>query len=63
MLAMDNKIKDSEACTKRQKRQQSEKVIEVGFVAGVGIAATYNSILGNAKRECNGEFEILESKL
>lgn len=37
---------------------------QVGYTAGVGIAATYNKILQDAEAECGspGKFKVLESK-
>jgi hypothetical protein len=34
----------------------------VGYTAGIGVGATYNKLLGDAKKECNGEFKVLDSK-
>lgn len=36
------------------------KDVNFGYRAGVGIAATYNKILGDAKKDCGGELSILE---
>ncbi len=35
---------------------------KVGYSAGIGMGATYNKLLTEAKEECEGEFKILESK-
>lgn len=35
---------------------------EIGYSAGVGMNATYNHIVGEAKEKCSGKFEILESQ-
>jgi hypothetical protein len=37
-------------------------ITNVGYVAGVGIGSTYNKILADAKEECSGEFNVLESE-
>ena len=36
--------------------------VNVGYAAGIGVAVTYNKLLGDAKNSCNGEFKILDSK-
>lgn len=36
--------------------------VEVNYRAGIGVNATYNKILGDAKARCYGEFSILEKK-
>ena len=35
---------------------------QVGYSAGVGMNATYNHIVGEAKEKCSGKFKILESQ-
>lgn len=35
---------------------------KVGYSAGIGMGATYNKLLTEAKEECEGEFKVLESK-
>lgn len=37
-------------------------VVEVGYAAGVGMAVTYNKLLGDVKAGCDGEVTILDSK-
>lgn len=44
------------------KSSLSEKKTDVYRVAGVGINATYNKLLSDAKGECKGEFKLLESE-
>jgi len=41
---------------------EKQAVIDVGYTAGIGIGATYNKILSDAKGQCDGEFKILDSK-
>ncbi len=36
--------------------------IKVGYAAGVGMNATYNKLLSDAKAGCENEFAVLESK-
>lgn len=36
--------------------------VEVNYSAGIGLGVTYNKLLTEAKRKCDGEFKILESK-
>ena len=42
--------------------EKLEDVIEVNYIAGIGLAATYNKILSDAEKSCIGVFKILESK-
>lgn len=49
------------ACSARIEREGKEPIVDVGYSAGVGIGATYNSILQDAKADCDGVFKILES--
>ena len=43
--------------------KSAEKVESIGYSAGVGVNATYNKILGDAKAECDsGDFKIIDSK-
>ena len=35
-------------------------IIEIGYQAGIGVAATYNKILQDAKNRCTGKFSIIE---
>mgnify|MGYP000754139996 CR=1 FL=1 len=36
--------------------------VNVGYAAGIGVAVTYNKLLGDAKSACHGVFKILDSK-
>lgn len=47
MKDMDDKIEDD---------------VETAYVAGVGVAVTYNKILRDAESSCKGVFKILESQ-
>lgn len=52
------------ACIKKSAERHSdpnEKIPSYGYIAGVGIGATYNHILEEAKNKCNGEFKVIES--
>lgn len=35
---------------------------EVGYAAGIGAAMTYNRLVDDAQKECDGRFKILESQ-
>lgn len=49
------------ACVEKAKRDP-KPIIDVGYVAGIGSAVTYNKLLSDAKAECSGEFKVLDSK-
>ena len=49
------------ACVEKAKREK-KPIIDVGYAAGVGVAVTYNKLLGDAKAGCDGEFKVLDSK-
>ena len=51
----DKVLKDAERVVK-----DIPPTIEIGYRVGVGMGATYNKILGEAKKDCRGEFSILE---
>lgn len=59
------KIKDdaakSLACVNAAEREK-KPIIDVGYTAGIGMNATYNKILADAKRACSGTFKVLDSK-
>lgn len=50
------------ACSEEAKSRANKPIVNVGYTAGVGIAATYNKILGEAKNDCRGEFKILDGQ-
>lgn len=50
------------ACLDNALSAGKKPIVDVGYTAGVGIAATYNKILSDAKNGCSGDFKILESK-
>lgn len=52
----------SDACYKKLLEDREKAMPAVRYTAGVGINATYNKILADAKTACNGEFKILDSK-
>lgn len=41
-------------------QEKGSPVVKYGYRADVGLAATYNKILGDEKEICRGEFAILE---
>lgn len=47
---------------KNNRLKEEVKRTEVGYSAGIGIGATYNKLLTDSKKECEGEFKVLESK-
>jgi hypothetical protein len=64
-----NAIKQSIQCLDKTTGECSNSALEkaktranVSYVAGVGALTTYNSLLQDAKKECSGTFEVLESK-
>lgn len=50
-----------EDCVKKYKDEHPPQV-DVGYIAGTGIASNYNQILLKAKSGCKGELKILEGK-
>ena len=48
------------ACVNNAEREK-KPIIDIGYAAGIGVAVTYNKLLGDAKDACSGEFKILES--
>lgn len=59
------------ACLEKVQSDTKKPFIDVGYAAGVGVAVTYNKLLGDAKAACDkdisirfskGEFKILDSK-
>lgn len=42
-------------------KDPNEKISSYGYIAGVGVGATYNHILEDARGKCNGEFKVIES--
>lgn len=58
----DQAIKAEMACVDKISKTADKPVVRTGYTAGVGMNATYNKILGDAKAGCSGEFTILESK-
>jgi hypothetical protein len=67
-------IKELEACIETEDLENLMKCAEktlhedlitdvkVAYVSGIGLGSTYNKLLTDAKKNCNGEFKILESK-
>jgi hypothetical protein len=49
------------ACAKRAERKV-EPIVEVGYVAGIGSEATYNRLVSDEQKKCQGKFKILEGK-
>lgn len=47
---------------KSDRLSERVKHAKVGYSAGIGMGATYNKLLAEAREECDGEFKILESK-
>jgi hypothetical protein len=52
---------DSKSCIEDGKKNPKHR-IDVGYVAGIGAAVTYNKLLNDAKAECHGDFKVLDSK-
>ncbi len=48
-------------CSK-ESMEKAKTEANVSYVAGVGPLATYNKILQDSQKACEGEFKILESK-
>lgn len=61
-LAITNASQEVECLEKARHELTGKTIVDVGYRAGVGLAVTYNKILGEAKNDCKGEFSILESK-
>jgi hypothetical protein len=50
------------ACSKELFGKGENPIVTVHTIAGVGVNATYNKILGEAKMGCSGKIEVLDSK-
>jgi len=70
-MAIKNEDADKKiACLEKTQSDAKKPIIDVGYAAGVGVAVTYNKLLGDAKAACDsdssrfskGEFKVLESK-
>lgn len=48
-------------CSK-EAMEKAKTEVKVSHIAGVGPLATYNRILKEAQKGCDGEFQVLESK-
>jgi hypothetical protein len=59
--ARDDTSFDLVACLEKTKRKK-EPIIDIGYVAGVEVAVTYNELLRDAKADCDGKFKILQSE-
>lgn len=56
--------KEDLACIEKSAERHSdpnEKIPSYGYIAGVGVGATYNHILEEAKIKCSGVFKVIES--
>lgn len=55
-------LEKQSACAKRAEREAIKPVVNVGYVAGIGAGVTYNKLVSDAEKECEGKFEILDGR-
>jgi len=56
----DDHVKQAQCLEKTS--QTGKPTTTVGYAAGVGVEATYNKLIDDAKSECDGEFKVLDGK-
>lgn len=59
-LNSSNSVEVQAQCIENIKKL--DPIVNVNYVAGIGMGATYNKLLTDAKNECFGDLKVLESE-